>query len=673
MSGSHSKRSCVFAFVLCACAGGRASGEVVIADWIGPSPGLWDDAKRWSGGVVPQNGAGKSFEVVITEDAGGPSQVTIDTTSVMVDAVTLGRGALLTLGSGRVLRLAAGLLVNDGVVSISGVAPSAELRIVGNETLFDGDGAIELLGPAARITSESGAIDWINGPSHTIRGGGAIIGVKQRMINQGLIEASGGQALVVIFSMQTGASWQINRGFMRAVDGGVLSIAGGLYDNRGGMIAAGPESTLRLGQKWTSFGGQTSIYGGVVRDVDGDGPGRIECGGTAVLSGGVKVEGCMHVVGQPSGAYAAISIDEGTAVPECIRLEGWWTSNPAMLHLYAPVGVIEHTTITGTPGRLNRIQGNWSPSNACIIESTATILGSVEIAFNLGFENRGVIDIDPMGALGILTSSGRWCLNAEGGVIRLPTPPHPAISSWWQTNIDNRGVVELAPQSRVQIAPGRIYLQSAGVTRVDGRLVLLDGTAGAAILRLVGGEITGGGECTGPLQNESGVLDPASSDGAPETFTVTGVYTQGPDAVLRVDLGAARDGLDGKPVFTGDRLAVSGGATLAGTLRVRFTPGSRPAQGEAFTVLTASSVSGAFDAVDSCAPVTVEYTPTSVMVSFAGVSLADLNDDGVVDGADLGALLGAWGACVDDCCRADLDGNGVVDGGDLGALLGAWS
>jgi len=50
---------------------------------------------------------------------------------------------------------------------------------------------------------------------------------------------------------------------------------------------------------------------------------------------------------------------------------------------------------------------------------------------------------------------------------------------------------------------------------------------------------------------------------------------------------------------------------------------------------------------------------------------ADLNGDGVVDGADLGILLGSWGICDD--CPADLNGDGVVDGADLGILLANWS
>ncbi|MFO0872549.1 MAG: choice-of-anchor L domain-containing protein [Phycisphaerales bacterium] len=48
---------------------------------------------------------------------------------------------------------------------------------------------------------------------------------------------------------------------------------------------------------------------------------------------------------------------------------------------------------------------------------------------------------------------------------------------------------------------------------------------------------------------------------------------------------------------------------------------------------------------------------------------ADLDENGIVDGADLGILLGAWG---DKRTAEDLDGNGVVDGGDIGLLLAAW-
>ena len=47
----------------------------------------------------------------------------------------------------------------------------------------------------------------------------------------------------------------------------------------------------------------------------------------------------------------------------------------------------------------------------------------------------------------------------------------------------------------------------------------------------------------------------------------------------------------------------------------------------------------------------------------------DLNGSGLVDGADLGALLTAWGT---QGGSADVTGDGIVDGADLGVLLVKW-
>jgi formylglycine-generating enzyme required for sulfatase activity len=47
----------------------------------------------------------------------------------------------------------------------------------------------------------------------------------------------------------------------------------------------------------------------------------------------------------------------------------------------------------------------------------------------------------------------------------------------------------------------------------------------------------------------------------------------------------------------------------------------------------------------------------------------DIVLDGVVDGADLGALLVTWGTSTSE---SDLNGDAIVDGADLGILLGHW-
>ena len=50
---------------------------------------------------------------------------------------------------------------------------------------------------------------------------------------------------------------------------------------------------------------------------------------------------------------------------------------------------------------------------------------------------------------------------------------------------------------------------------------------------------------------------------------------------------------------------------------------------------------------------------------------ADLNGDGVVQGADLGIMLASWGS-VQAGVAADINRDGAVDGTDLGLLLSGW-
>lgn len=52
--------------------------------------------------------------------------------------------------------------------------------------------------------------------------------------------------------------------------------------------------------------------------------------------------------------------------------------------------------------------------------------------------------------------------------------------------------------------------------------------------------------------------------------------------------------------------------------------------------------------------------------------VADMNGSGAVDGADLGTLLGSWGAQTVIGGAGDLNCDGTVNGADLGVLLGSW-
>ena len=65
----------------------------------------------------------------------------------------------------------------------------------------------------------------------------------------------------------------------------------------------------------------------------------------------------------------------------------------------------------------------------------------------------------------------------------------------------------------------------------------------------------------------------------------------------------------------------------------------------------------------------------AVAVPASAQCTGDLNNDGVVNGGDLGTQLSWWGPVVPAnpvSVACDINGDGVINGGDLGALLANW-
>jgi len=170
--------------------------------------------------------------------------------------------------------------------------------------------------------------------------------------------------------------------------------------------------------------------------------------------------------------------------------------------------------------------------------------------------------------------------------------------------------------------------------------------------------------------------DPSLASGS-NTDTVTAPFTAtvgGPavDAAVPVwNFGFTADqatmDIDSVNVPAGPFSFVSGTATGVGSspasLTFRFNPAGLPAGSYSATATVATSDENVPGATSAQVTVTLSAT-------VGGGNPADLNGDGVVNGADLGILLAAWGVAPGS--PADLDGDGVVNGADLGLLLSNW-
>jgi hypothetical protein len=62
----------------------------------------------------------------------------------------------------------------------------------------------------------------------------------------------------------------------------------------------------------------------------------------------------------------------------------------------------------------------------------------------------------------------------------------------------------------------------------------------------------------------------------------------------------------------------------------------------------------------------------TIVVAVTPACFGDISGNGVVDGVDLAALLGAWGTDGHGKFECDIDGDGVVAGSDLAIMLGSW-
>ena len=136
------------------------------------------------------------------------------------------------------------------------------------------------------------------------------------------------------------------------------------------------------------------------------------------------------------------------------------------------------------------------------------------------------------------------------------------------------------------------YTQTAGPTIATSPTTGI-GTSGsisvgAAGLNLNGGTLTSvtGGTITGNVINNGGHVQPGVGGPFPGTLTITGNYTQGASGIL--DLGLAGT------TTNFSVLAISGTATLGGTLNALSASGFTPPANGSFQVMTFASRTGDF-------------------------------------------------------------------------------
>jgi hypothetical protein len=321
-------------------------------------------------------------------------------------------------------------------------------------------------------------------------------------------------------------------------------------------------------------------------------------------------------------ATVQVPIDNlGTINAAVGQYEIWLVSGTFTPLSNGTTGILNTGTYTaGTPAGATGILD--ITTSAQIANGSTTSEGSPFIS-----TNKATLDISPSGE--IETSQGtlaQGLINNDGTI----------------SNGATQSLVSKLTQSGTLNITGKTFtapsysLTGNSVTNVAASGTLSAGATGAGVLTLAApttGQkapvLSGNGTVAAVVSNGAGVVSPTA--GSAGALHVKGSYTQTPVTGGSPQLAAevVTNGTTAGTDFS--QLAVSGTATLGGTLALSTGSGYKPAAGESYTILTASKITGTFASVTGGAIGssgdfwTVVYGATSVVIEVSPPSVKTIS------------------------------------------------
>lgn len=522
-------------------------------------------------------------------------------------------------------------IVNAGEIRLNSAGASTVFHIDNAATggvQLSGGGTVSLGDAPSNFISAWNGGETLTNIDNLIRGAGSLGNNSINIVNEeeGRIEADATNPLLL-----DPAATLVNRGTIAATGGGTLRLQSGTFDqpSETGVIEARDGGVLQFNGCHMNRGLVRSVGTGVMRAIaqssfQGDGN-----------SLPLTLDGVLEV---PNGS--SIRFFDAIENRGEIRL---LASNASTL-VYIDNAATSGVQLTG--GGTIRMEG--SNSNFIAAWNGGETLTNVDNVI------RG------SGPLG----NNSIALVNQGTI--LADQPAPLVVDVGPPSWTNAGDVLAAEGSLLRSQEA--VLMTGGSLGGDGEVEIV-----ANALSVGGGALRGSGRIDSNVTMTGGTIEPGPvfGDHSLGRLTVEGTMTLAPQTTLITELGGYLPGVN----F--DVLDVSGPITLAGTLKVAFADGFEPVVGTSFTIVAGSQISGVFASVVGPGTFSVLYrnhTVTLVVDSIAPpCTTGDLDCDGDVDAADLGTLLGAWGACgACDECVADLDGDCMVSASDLALLLGSW-
>jgi hypothetical protein len=192
--------------------------------------------------------------------------------------------------------------------------------------------------------------------------------------------------------------------------------------------------------------------------------------------------------------------------------------------------------------------------------------------------------IGDLGQAGTFNNAGSFTTSAGTGTTVIGVPFNNAGSMVFESGNLTFGAI-LANSGDVTIASGASLAEN-GYSQTNGATMLDGATLTGGPVAIGGGTLTGSGTINANVTNGGQVIP--GGTGTARVLTINGNYTQTSTGALDIDIGGTTPGTQY------DQLAVSGAASLGGTMNISLINAFQPAFGNSFQVLTFGSSAGNF-------------------------------------------------------------------------------
>ena len=352
----------------------------------------------------------------------------------------------------------------------------------------------------------------------------------------------------------------------------------------GGLTTAGQFDIGGGGNTFQQTGGNSVLTGG--NTYTGNGGGSSSTSSFLLDGGSVKTMGYTLYIGYSYNSYLRIqsgaTLDTSTAGTQSggggnLEINGgaagatWDLEAGAVVYIGGSLNVGHNGNgIVNQAGGMLTVNGNLAPAHGASGNlwtqngGTNTVAGQFRLdASGVYALNGGVLSVNGGNSYLAVDGTGSATLNQSGGTATFQT-----LDIGYTGNNGCAGV----------------YNVSGGTLNAD---VLQKNSNGSSALNLTGRGVLSADTVNFDLSNASGAVAPGQANTTGKT-QVNGTYSNGASATVQIQLAGTGQGT------TYDWLSVSGTANLAGNLSVNTLEGYTPADGDTFTVVTGSSVSGTF-------------------------------------------------------------------------------